>query len=175
LAPAQTVEKATFNAGVTTTAGVGKRISQHLRFEAQLGYVDYTLNHVNPFANDPDYPRLDGRPFDRIQGGRLTRVTGDVIGFYDFNPLRWGVTPYVGVGFGGSENNRALGTFASSDGVTLTTPHGSGAEGFGVAEIGLSIPMMSQSIILAPSYRFVRYRPTEDSAHVFSATLRYAF
>jgi Outer membrane protein beta-barrel domain len=174
-APAADTEKDNYDPGAMVSVGVGKRIGQHLRVEGQLGYAGYTISRINPFTTDPNYPRIDGRAFYQREGVRYTRETADIIGFYDFNPMRWGVTPFLGAGLGASEDHRGAGVLQSADGATMTIQAKSAAELLGLAEFGLSIPL-TPGLTLVPNYQFVRYfRRTPDAVNVFGATVRYAF
>lgn len=174
-APAVGVQKLTYGTGVNVQAAVGRRLTPHLRLEAELGYTAYDGDRLNPNAESPFFPRLDGRAFYRQDGSRFTRLTGALAGFYDFSATSGGITPYIGGGVGASANRRSAGLFQSADGAVLRTGGGAGTEGFGFVEGGLAVPV-TPKLSFVPSYRYAHYfRSGQDRAHVVSAGLRYSF
>jgi hypothetical protein len=173
--PAEGENATAYDAGFTLQAAVGRRVTPHLRLEAELGYASYLADHANPVTDDPLYPRLDGRTYARETGARSTRLTGALASFYDFGPVAAGLAPYLGGGLGVADAWTDSGLFQAADGAPLHLRGGDRTGGFGFVETGLSIPLTAK-LSFVPSYRYAHaFGGVRDRASVLSGGLRYAF
>lgn len=164
-----------FSPGLVANLGVGRRITPHIRLEAEVGYAAYSGHSLNPYTTAPGFPALDGQTFTHRSGDRWSRYTGAVNAFYDFAPIAGRFAPYVGGGVGASANHRTNGIYADAAGQTFTTTGGSSTQGFAVVEGGVSIAL-SPHWAVVPAYRYVRYfADDQDVAHVAKVGLRYSF
>jgi opacity protein-like surface antigen len=167
--------KHAYDPGVMGALALGYRLSPRLRAEIEISYSGYSGDTLNPFTTSPAFPNDDGRTFHRQSGANYSRVTGTVNAFYDFAPIAFRFSPYVGAGFGGSSDRKSAGRFVGPFGGTLDGASSSDATVVALAEGGLNIAL-SDHWSVAPAYRYVHYFDGEsEGAHIVKASVRYTF
>jgi opacity protein-like surface antigen len=163
-----------YNPGVIGNLALGYTVMPQVRLEAEIGYLDYTGDTLNPVAHSPRFPRLNGSTFTRLYGDDYRRFMGTANAFYDFAPIA-GFTPYVGAGIGASANRKSFGQFVGPFGSRFNSRGGSGAEGLALVEGGVSYPLTNDLTVTA-SYRYIHFFDDgEDIAHIVKMGIRYSF
>jgi opacity protein-like surface antigen len=164
----------TYDPGVIGNLAVGYTVLPQVRVEAEIGYVDYTRDTLNPLTHNPNFPHLNGSTYTRVYGDDYSRFMGSVNAFYDFVPLA-GFTPYIGAGIGASANNKSFGVSVGPGGSRFSSSGGSGTEGLVLVEGGVSYPL-SNDLSVTASYRYIHFfDENEDIAHIVKMGIRYAF
>jgi opacity protein-like surface antigen len=163
-----------FDPGVIGNIAVGYTVIPQVRVEAEIGYGGYTTSTLNPLAHNVNFPRLNGSPYAQQSGDDWTRFTGTLNAFYDIMPIA-GITPYIGLGLGAAADNKSRGVFTRANGDYFTSTGGSGTEGLGLIEAGISLPV-ADNLALTASYRYVHFFDDgEDIAHIVKMGIRYTF
>jgi opacity protein-like surface antigen len=167
-------ESRTFKPGILAEVGVGYHVSSQWRVEADFDYAGFTGNTLTPSTTDLNFPRLNGA-FTRQSGANNTRFMGSVIAFYDFLPAAARFNPYVGLGLGAESAHDGAGVYVNAAGVPFSGSGDSSSEGYGLAEVGVSIALTSR-LSLVPAYRYMHFMAGDQaSVSIGKVGLRYAF
>jgi opacity protein-like surface antigen len=154
---------------------VGYHLTQRLRIETELGYVDYDRSTLTPYTADPNFPALKGAPFNRQSGADFSRVSAGVNGFYDFKPLAERYFPYLGAGVSIISAHSSAGLYVSPSGSTLRWEGGESAYGLAQVEGGVAIAL-TRHWSLVPAYRYIHgFSSRSEAAHIGKLGFRYTF
>lgn len=166
---------ATYNPGEALNAALGYRLPMGFRVEAELGYLHYTDDTINPLSTNGAFPAYTGAKLSNPSGGDHDRFTATVNLFYDLPVTFAGITPYVGGGAGYFHGTAADAVFLTSTDRTFTVHGSTGDNALVLGEIGASYAL-TPKLSLVPAYRYEYFFGTSaHSANILKIGLRYAF
>jgi opacity protein-like surface antigen len=168
-----------FDPGVLVNLAVGYRLPLGFPIEGELDFAYCNTNTASPFT--PASTRvgdLDGTTLDLRSGGNHERYTQTVNAFYDLL-LSGQFIPYVGMGFGATEDNGSNACFTEDGGSRTYIQHSAtGIHPAVLAEVGLTIRLNNKWSVV-PTYRFPHVfqsgNATEENANIVKVGLRYSF
>jgi opacity protein-like surface antigen len=166
----------TFNPGEAFNVSLGRNLPFGLRLEAELGYLHYTPDSINPLSTGGALPNLNGTKLTNPTGGDHDRITATLNLFYDLPVSFAGIRPYLGGGVGFYHASATDAVFTMANGAPFTQHGGSGDNALMFGEIGASYPLTPR-LSVVPAYRYTEFFAEQGNqgAHIVKIGLRYAF